>query len=51
MKLNGSAGLLLLGVWGVLTALVGIFGLNIPFQEVVLGVIPLIASGLTIFGR
>ena len=52
MKLfNRSIGMLLLGIWLILTGLIALAGLSIPNSPIVLGLLALISGVLILVGR
>jgi hypothetical protein len=51
IKITSSVGLLLLSIWLILTAAVALFGLSIPSQNVVMGLLAGIAGVLILIGK
>jgi hypothetical protein len=50
-RVAGSAGMLLLGVWLVLTGLLPLLNVSFPSADVVLAVLAIVAGILIILGR
>jgi hypothetical protein len=51
MAWRGNLGMLLLGIWLILTGLIGLFGLALPYAGVIMGVLALLAGILILAGR
>ena len=46
-----SLGMLLLGIWLILTGLISLFSLVLPYSVVIMGILALVAGILIIAGR
>jgi hypothetical protein len=46
-----SLGMLLLGIWLVLTGLISLFGLALPYSGIIMGLLALVAGIAIIAGR
>jgi hypothetical protein len=51
MKLPGNLGMILLGVWLVLTGLVALFSFSFPAMPMVMAILALAAGILILIGR
>ena len=51
MRFGSSLGMLLLAIWLILTGLITLFGLSLPYSGVILGVLALLAGILILVGR
>lgn len=51
MKLSKKMGMLLLGVWLILTGLMAVFSIQIPYIGTILGVLALAAGALILLGK
>ncbi len=51
MAWRGNLGMLLLGIWLILTGLIALFGLSLPYAGVIMGVLALLAGILILVGR
>jgi uncharacterized membrane-anchored protein len=51
MKLSKKLGMLLLGIWLILTGLSQVFSTQIPHFGIILGILAIVAGGLILLDR
>jgi hypothetical protein len=51
MKLTKKSGLTLLGIWLILTGLLQVFSIQIPYIGIILSILAICAGGLLLLGK
>lgn len=51
MKLSKKMGMTLLGIWLILTGLMQVFSISVPYIGIILGIFAIAAGGLLLFGK